>query len=355
MKVTNTTGPEMLAQLAAIDDALYEVGLTDDAAEALLDGQANLNGRIATAAAHAQTMSDETGVEFPNPLAGLESTNYPEDHPEDNSEVEPNPHSPELQERLGNLPEAMRTQVVSAHAQRVEQNDMYIEADLLPAEYVMPGLDMFVDRLEALVPSFEHMTTEDMTPSIEFPMLGLSDKQRSRLFAQHQTTRNGAWRSFHEDAVVDPTDRAKHFPEDMRHDVVVIDGSERPTVTNVSKDGTKGKNKNTAIQTARDLPAADSEASNEAVIAQATTNQASYDAIQLGRLELGEAPVDLYTWTMIRENALVGCGLRAVWASLDPNGAAVRSIWGNRDDALGYGGLRFAASGQEALALSHTA
>lgn len=75
MDIVNKTSDEMLARLNAIDNALSSEGLTDDAVEALRTCQSDLVGQFTVAAEYAQALADETGVEFPNPLASTELDN----------------------------------------------------------------------------------------------------------------------------------------------------------------------------------------------------------------------------------------------------------------------------------------
>ena len=198
---------------------------------------------------------------------------------------------------------------------------------------------------------FEHMTDTGRTPSVEFVPLGLSDSHWNGMFSRYPATGNGTYRTFEERNLIDPTGR-KAMKETLKWDVAVVDASVRPTVTGVSKDGKNGSNREYALATLRALPTVDASAKDEAVIAQATVTDSEYKALQLSRVERGETPVDPQTWTLVRENAKVDRGVRAVWADFNPFSRQVGSDWfsvGFHDDS---GGPRVGASGTETLALS---
>lgn len=269
--------------------------------------------------------------------------------------VEPTPTPPELDpataERLAQLPEALRTLTVVRYEQRARFTDTYLKAGNLPEGYELPELAEFIDRIEPLVPMFEHMTATGRIPSVEFVPLGLSDSHWNSMFSRYPATSNGTYRTFEEGKLIDPTGR-KAMKEGIKWDVAVVDASERPTVTGVSKDGKNGSNREYALATLRALPNVDASAKDEAVIAQATVTEAEYRALQLSRVERGETPVDPQTWTLVRENANVGREVRAVWTFFYPNDRQVGSDWGDVDFHDDSGGPRVGASGTETLALS---
>jgi len=68
MREINQPVDEMLARISAIDATLEQVGLTGDAAESLQAGREVLLGEFTLAAEYAETISEETGVEFYNPF-----------------------------------------------------------------------------------------------------------------------------------------------------------------------------------------------------------------------------------------------------------------------------------------------
>jgi hypothetical protein len=269
--------------------------------------------------------------------------------------IEPTPTPLELDpataERLAQLPEALHELTLARYEQRARFTDKYLKAGNLPEGYELPSLTEFVDRIESLVPTFEHMSAKGMTPSVEFIPLGLDDSYWSSMFSQHEATSNGTYRTFEARNLTDPTDRSA-MKKGIKWDVAVVDASERPTVTGISKDGKNGSNRKYALETLRALPTVDASANNESVIAQGTVTEAEYRALQLSRVERGERPVDAQTWTLVRENANVDRSVRAVWADFNPYNRQVRSRWsfvGNRYDS---DGPRVGASGTETLALS---
>lgn len=275
--------------------------------------------------------------------------------------VEPSPEptpapielDPATAERLGLalLPETLRELTLARYEQRARFTDKYLKAGNLPEGYELPSLAEFIDRIESLVPTFEHMKAKGMSPSVEFVPPHLSDSCWNGMFSHHSATSNGTYRTFEARNLTDPTGRSA-LTEGVKWDVAVVDASESPTVTGISKDGKNGSNRKSALETLRALPTVDASANNESVIAQATVTEAAYRALQLSRVERGETPVDPQTWTLVRENAVVDHVVRAVWARFDPAFRQVGSRWsgvGNRDD---YGGPRVGASGTETLALS---
>lgn len=254
-------------------------------------------------------------------------------------------------ERLAQLPEALRELTLARYEQRARFTAKYLEAGILPEGYEIPALAEFVDSIESLVPTFEHMTAKGMSPSVEFVPLGLSDSHWNSMFSRYPATSNGTYRTFEERNLHDPTGRGA-MKEGIKWDVAVVDASERPTVTGISKDGKNGSNREYALATLRALPTVNASAKDEAVIAQATVTDAEYKALQLSRVERGETPVDPQTWSLVRENATVGRLVRAVWAYFNPRGRQVRSLWHAVDGHNDLGGPRVGASGTETLALS---
>lgn len=269
--------------------------------------------------------------------------------------VEPAPTPLELDsataERLAQLPEALRTLTVARYEQCARFTDTYLKAGNLPEGYELPSLAEFIDRLQSLVPMFEHMSAKGMSPSVEFVPLGLNDSHWYGMFSQHETTRNGTYRTFEARNLTDPTGRSA-LTKGIKWDVAVVDASERPTVTGISKDGNNGNNREYALATLRALPTVDASAKDEAVIAQATVTEAACRALQLSRVERGETPIDSQTWTLVRENANVDRDVRAVWSRFDPRDRQVGSDWCYVDVHGVVSGPRVGASGTETLALS---
>jgi len=271
---------------------------------------------------------------------------------------EPTPTPLELDdatlERLAQLPESMRELTLARYEQRVRFTDKYLKAGYLPEGYELPSLAEFIDRIESLVPMFEHMTAKGMTPSVEFVPLHLSDDSWNGMFGNYPATSNGTYRTFEKRNLIDPTDRSA-MTKGIKWDVAVVDASERPTVTGISKDGKNGSNRKSALETLRALPTVDASANNESVIAQSSVTEAQYRALQLSRVERGERPVDPQTWTLVRENARVVRAVRAVWAYFNPVDRRVGSSWYGVDDHDDFVGPRVGASGTETLDLSSAA
>lgn len=275
------------------------------------------------------------------------------------TEAAPEVIVPEIDEatkaRLEALPASLGELVASRYMQKYVAVTRYIEQGKLPEDYRLPELSTFMDMVEAVAPTFEHLAITEAEPSVEFVPQKLSDGQWNSLFSGHSATRNGTYRTF-SGQLIDPT---KPKPEEAGAettgslwDVVVIDSAKRPTFTNVSKDGTRGTNKKIATAALQQLPNANADQSAKEAIAGASPTESTYRGLQLGRVERGEQPVDPLTWTLARENTKVGRRLRAVYLSFDPSIAEVGSNWGRLDIADDSDGIRVSASGQEILAFS---
>lgn len=258
---------------------------------------------------------------------------------------------PATAERLSKLPESLRELTLARYEQRARFTDRYIKAGNLPEGYELPALAEFIDRIEALVPIFDHLTTTGKTPSVEFVPLCLSDSCWDGMFRHHDATSNGTYRTFEKSNLIDTTVRGGSLQGTI-WDVAVVDASDRPTVTGISKDGKNGSNRENALKTLRALPTVNASAKGESVIAQATVTEAQYRALQLSRVERGDTPVDAKTWTLVRENATVDRSVRAVWTYFGPYARRVESNWDSVGGHFDSGGPRVGASGAEILALN---
>jgi hypothetical protein len=72
-------------------------------------------------------------------------------------------------------------------------------------------------------------------------------------------------------------------------------------------------------------------------------------AIQLGRLERGEPPIDINTWTISKENVKVGRVLGSVFSRFDSDVRRVHSGVGFRYFAYGNGVVRVSARGKDLI------
>jgi hypothetical protein len=269
----------------------------------------------------------------------------------------------ETAERLETLSPDFRERVTTRYTERYTAVDGYIRAGKLPETYRLPELGTLVDRVIAVAPAYEAIKSEARQAEIEFVSQGLTINQWNDLLAGHKLpdgdTTNGVYRYHDVSKVTDPTN-----PKDADTslwDVAVMDVSPEPKVRGISADGSKaarGYDLKKALKSLRQahsafgLPELDASLSDlsadEVLIKQLSPSEDMTFAIQLGRLERGEQPIDSNgTWTIGKENVKVFGWLYSVFSLFYPRDRLVRSDSGYRDYAYGNVVVRLSARGKD--------
>ncbi len=257
----------------------------------------------------------------------------------------------ETTERLEGLPADYREQVVTRYEQKRQAVARQIKDGTLPENYQLPELSTFVERVVALAPTHEVMPKKDWQPEVVFVPKGLSLEQWDVLLTGHELGNDsksaGAYRTWTGHEVVDQASEA----DGNLWGVAVISATDRPVLTNVSKDGKNGSNAKQAVKALSELPSVTDTSSAEAVVKQASPTEERYFALQLARMERGEKPVDAETWTLGKEDIKVGGALRSLYFGFNPDSRQVGSYWRGRDGSSVGGGVR-PSVGDEDLVLN---
>jgi hypothetical protein len=240
--------------------------------------------------------------------------------------------------------------VVTRYNEKYVAVDGYIREGRLPEAYRLPELGALIDRAVAVAPTHEHLKKIALEPNVVFVPKGLTREQWNGLFKGQKLSNGevmeGNWYGFDEE-LIDPT-----MPEadDSLWDVAVISETDRPALTNVSKDGEHGSNAKKALKAMLAMPSVEGQSLTSAeLVAEVSPREEVYNGMQLSRLERGKLPVDSETWTISKENVKVDGTLRSVFQSFYPGDRQVDSAW----SSLGYAdvsdGVRPSASGGDLL------
>lgn len=269
---------------------------------------------------------------------------------------------PETHERLNSLPEDYRERVLVRYNDRYIATDGYIRAGKLPEAYRLPELGDLVDRVIAIAPAYETINNQGGQAELDFVPRGLTIEQWDDLLSGHKLpggeTSRGAYRYHNVNKVTDPTNPNA---DASLWDAAVMDVSPNPKVRGIAADGSKaasGYNLKKSLKTLREahsaigLPELDASTSNlsaaELLIKQLSPSEETKFAIQLGRLERGEQPVDPNgIWTIGKENVKVGDALGSVFSSFFSSNRRAYSNYDDRDFAYGSRVVRVSARGRD--------
>jgi len=263
----------------------------------------------------------------------------------------------ETAERLETLSPDFRERVTTRYSERYTAVDGYIRAGKLPEAYRLPELGALVDRVVAVAPAYEAIN-KDGQAEFDFVPQGLTSEQWNDLFKGHQLPNGGLYRYLDGYEVKDPINPNT---DASIWDAAVMDVSDDPKVRGISADGSKAvrgrdlKKSMKTLDSARSaigLPELDGSESDlsadELVIKQVSPSEGMMFAMQLGRLERGEQPVDSNgIWTIGKENVKVDGRLRSVFSSFAPRSREVRSYDGRRDYASVGIVVRLSARGKD--------
>ncbi|MEK7059577.1 MAG: hypothetical protein AAB971_02370 [Patescibacteria group bacterium] len=254
----------------------------------------------------------------------------------------------ETTERLEALPADYRELVVTRYAERYTAVDGYIREGKLSEAYRLPELGSLMGRIVAIAPAHEAIEASGGQPEFDFVPQGLSLEQWSGLLKGHRLPdgeiSNGAYRYHSIDKVTDPT---KPRQDTNRWDVAVMDVSPEPAVRGISADGSKAAKDYNLKKSLKALEEASQAigmpvrintncdlSPNELLIKQISPSEDMKFAIQLGRLERREQPIDSNNiWTIGKENVKVGRELNSVFSYFNSSSGRVVSARGFARDS----------------------
>jgi len=231
-----------------------------------------------------------------------------------------------------------RAQFVERHAIKLAAVSRQIEAGILPEAYRLPESGTLLDQIIACAPAYDVMTDAAWEPGVVFVPKGLELEQWNALLEGHDLGGNrwskGVYRTW---------DGYELFGESTGQtnglwDIAIISEAERPQFVNVSKDG-HGSGVQEAVQALKRLPHVAGQLSSEVIIGMSCPTEEMYFALQLGRLERHEPPVDLLTWTMGRSDVNVAGARASLYFNADARTELIRSVWNQmrfyfRDDGI---------------------
>ena len=254
----------------------------------------------------------------------------------------------ETREKLEAISHEYAELVINRYGQKFTAVEGYIKDGRLPEAYRLPELSALVERAVAVAPTLEYLKTiEGSAAELEFAPQGLSCEQWNDLLKGHTLSSGhkteGNWYSFTGE-LIDPVNGPN---DESLWDVVVIAESLWPTFTNVSKDGEHGSNAKKALKAIKAMPGV-TQTSPTGLVAEVSPSEATYNAAQLSRLERSQAPLDLATWTISRENVEVEGVVRSVVQDFNPvRRRQVRSDWYYLGYPCDVAGIRLSASGKD--------
>ena len=108
-----------------------------------------------------------------------------------------------------------------------------------------------------------------------------------------------------------------------------------------------GFNAANAVRALVELPSVSDASSPAAIVRGANPTEERYLALQLSRLERGEMPVDLETWTIGHEDLEIGGKFGSLYFYFHPKEHRFKSIWRNRDAFDNNDGVRPSAEDED--------
>ncbi len=257
----------------------------------------------------------------------------------------------ESAEPLQGLSAGYRECLVARYAQAREAVARQINDGTLPESYELPELSALLARAISLAPTYETMANNDWRPEVVFVPRGLSLEQWNGLLTGHRLADRSWTEGVHRTwAGFEPARPAAAVTDASAWGIAVISAAERPVFTSVSKDGEHGFNADDTVKALSRLPSVLDDTSPEAIIRRASPTEERYWALQLARLERGEAPVDSETWTIGREDLEIGEELGSLYFYFRPREHKFMSIWRNRDAFDNNDGVRPSAGDEDVVA-----
>jgi hypothetical protein len=191
------------------------------------------------------------------------------------------------------------------------------------------------------------MVKNGWQPDVVFVPRGLSLEQWNALLTGHRLADHswteGVHRTWAGFEAVQPTVSLDASP----WGISVVSAAQRPVLASVSKDGEYGFNAANAVRALVELPSVSDASSPAAIVRGASPTGERYLALQLSRLERGEMPVDLETWTIGHEDLEIGGKFGSLYFYFRPKEHRFKSIWRNRDAFDNNDGVRPSAEDED--------
>lgn len=257
----------------------------------------------------------------------------------------------ETNARFETLAPAYRRQLVERYAVKLGAVSRQIEAGILPEIYRLPELGSLLEQIRDCAPVYDAMEAAGWEPGVVFVPKGLELEQWDALLKGHDLGGNrwseGVYRTWAGYELFDePTRQLGNLWE-----IAIISEAERPQFVNVSKNA-QGSGAQEAVHALERLPNLADQTSPETIIATGCPTEEMYFALQLGRLERYESPVDLLTWTMGRSDVNVAGGRASLYFNYGQRTGQARSVWNEMGFSFRDDGIRPAVASGDLIAVT---
>lgn len=254
-----------------------------------------------------------------------------------------------ITEPSATLPADYRECLVTRYVQKGEAVVRQIKDGTLPENYALPELHDLLERAISLASTYEIMVKNGWQPDVVFVPRGLSLGQWNALLTGHRLADHswteGVHRTWAGFEAVPPIISLDANP----WGIAVVSAATRPILASVSKDGEHGFNAANAVRALVELPSVGDASSPAAIVRGASPTEERYFALQLSRLERGEMPVDLETWTIGHEDLEIGGELGSLYFYFRPKEHRFKSIWRNREAFDNNDGVRPSAGDEDLI------